>query len=248
MSKTTSKALVTLTTLRPELKLASGLPISHSDQGNSPTVLDTLIDKAIQQHLLIKQGERDGALRAIFLGLLFWQIKNECPHGKFMKLASDRMPEIPTRTRSDYMSLARVFVEKSRVALPERFDIPDAQLALGGLDEAKAEIVEKAMGFIGELSIHELMIKHDIRAVGLKKKLGEGDGDEGDDTDANLPPDEVLRRKREEIFGQTAEHLTHLRKTITDTEQLAILQPDQIDVIKREVNELKAALDQISKS
>lgn len=210
--------------------------------------LDLLITKANEQYAAIKSGDRATAMRAIFLGLVFWQIKNECPHGAFMKLASDRLAEIPQRTRQDYMKLALTYVEKTKLALPERLNIPDAQLALS-LDDAtgtEKEMVTRALVFIGELSLHELMIKHGIRAVGLKKDLTEDDG--SDVAFDDLPIEEQLQRRRDEVFGGTIEHLSCLHKTLTLTDNLVLLDNTQLEAIETKLVELRQAIVAVRKS
>jgi hypothetical protein len=234
MSKPSQKTLVTLTTLRPESEA----------QGSNLHVrvnLDLLIDRANQQYAEIKRGDQSNSLRGIFLGLLFWQIKNEAGHGKFMAVATERMPDIGQTTRSHYMKLAAVFVEKSRLALPERMNIPDAQLALhlGDASGIEQEMVRKAIDFVGQLSLHELMIKYEIRAVGLAGKLR----DEADaENDVPLPPDEELRRRREQIFGETAEHVMRLHKTLTTADELQYLESSQLEMIDNQLIEIRAAI------
>lgn len=216
MSKPTTKALVTLSNLKT-------VPAAEADQ--LPTVgnLDALFAKANAQYAAIKQGDRAVTLRAIFLGILFWQIKNECPKGEFMKLASERMPEIARQTRQDYMKLAIVFVEKTRLALPSHFEIPDAQLALSIEDSAgsKHEMVTKAFNFIGTLTLTELMIKHGIRGVGMKTELDNQNGDPA-------PP---TASEAEQFFAKVAENLYGIRTFATDTTSIMRLTPEQLDTV-----------------
>jgi hypothetical protein len=214
MSKPTTKALVTLSNLKP---------VTTVEAGQLPTVgnLDALFAKANAQYAAIKQGDRAVTLRAIFLGILFWQIKNECPKGEFMKLATERMPEVARQTRQDYMKLAIVFVEKTKLALPSHFDIPDAQLALSIEDSAgsKHEMVTKAFSFIGDLTLTELMIKHGIRGVGLPAQLTEGDA---------TPP---APNEADEFFAKVAENLYGIRTFATDTTSIMRLTPAQLDTV-----------------
>jgi hypothetical protein len=220
MSKPTTKALVTLSNLKT-------VPAAETDQ--LPTVgnLDALFAKANAQYAAIKQGDRAVTLRAIFLGILFWQIKNECPKGEFMKLASERMPEIARQTRQDYMKLAIVFVEKTRLALPSHFEIPDAQLALSIEDSAgsKHEMVTKAFNFIGTLTLTELMIKHGIRGVGMAAALAEGEG-------AKPAPNEA-----DEFFGALSEKLYGLRTFATDPKSIMRLTPEQLVTVDQTITD-----------
>lgn len=235
MSKPSPKTLVTLTHLHPE-----------NTQIGKLANLDALFQRAAEQHALIKRDDRATTLRALFLGLLLYQIKNECEHGQFMKMATERLSDLPQRTRQDYMKLAYVYVEKTKLALPERLTIPDAQMALqmDGAAGTEREMIDKAMSFIGELSLHELMIKYDIRAVGLKGKLS----DEADaESDAPLPPDEELRRRREQLFGECAEHVMSLHKTLTTAEELMLLDPTQLDSIDSQLIEMRAAIAAVRK-
>ncbi len=233
MSKPNSKALVTLTNLKP---------VKTEGDGKTATVavLDSLIAKANEQYAAIKNGDRATTLRALFLGLLFYQIKNEAVHGTFEKIAAEKLSSIPARTRRDYMKLAITYVEKTKLALPERIEIPDAQIALA-LDDASSsdrEMVTKAVSFIGELSLHELMIKHGIRGVGLKTELTEAAA--VTDDLSSLPPEEQVRIRRERLFGSTAEFLGSLRNAFTKPEDLEVLEPIQLETIERELVELRA--------
>lgn len=240
MSKPSSKALVTLTNLKTG-------PQPEDGKLAGPANLEQLCARANEQYAAIRDSDRSNSLRGVFLGVLFWQIKNECGHGQFMKIASERMRDIPVRTRNELMKLALTFVERTKLALPERFNIPDAQLALT-LDDARGtekEMVTRALSFIGELSLHELMIKHGIRAVGLKKDLTE-EASEADDS--NLPVEEQIRRRREQLFGGSIEHLNFLHKTLTVTENLTLLDNTQLEAIETKLVELRAAIVAVRKT
>ena len=216
MSKPTTKALATLSNLRP-------LAVVGEDKLPTLGNLDSLFAKANEQYAAIKQGDRTTALRALFLGLVFWQIKNECPHGQFMKLANERMPSIPRQTRQDYMKLSMVYVDRTKLALPGHFEIPDAQIALslGDGNGTEREMVTKAVSFIGDLSLHELMIKHGIRAVGLKTELD----------DQNSEPAPPTANEAEQFFAKVAENLYGIRTFATDATSIMRLTPEQLDTV-----------------
>jgi len=132
--------------------------------------LDSLIARARSQFAKIRENDTANALRGLFLGMLFFEIKNEAGQGNFMRVADTRMPEICRSVRNDMMALARIFTDEEKIALPPQFAIPDAQTALQLTGDAVTEeIVRAAVKFIGDLSLHALMAKWEVRD---KKLLG----------------------------------------------------------------------------
>jgi hypothetical protein len=112
------------------------------------------------------------------------------------------------------MKLALVFVDKCKVKKPEILALPgdQAELALDTLDGAARRMMVKAEKFTGELSLNELFIKHDIKAVGLKKSLDaqrkkEAEEDGGEEESASTP---------QALCNEIMEHLLWARKGALD--------------------------------
>ncbi len=159
--------------------------------------LESKVQRANEQFAKIGSTDRENALRGVFLGGLFEQIKGEAGHGTFLKLARERMPEIPQERRNELMRLWGVFVRETKVAVPKQLAIPDAQLALA-LD-AKAtqdELVGAALNFVGEQSLHALMVEKDVigtKALGGKRTKG------GNDKPAAPTAEELERQAKADI-------------------------------------------------
>jgi hypothetical protein len=168
--------------------------------------LDSLIERARSQFAKIRENDKVNSLRALFLGLLFFEIKTEAGRGNFMRIADTRMPEICRSVRNDMMALAMFFIHESKVALPPRFAIPDAQTALELTGDAVTEkIVREAVKFVGSCSIHDLMVKYNIRE---KKPLG-GARSRGADGPIDIDPERLHAQAREEVSA-AVESLRHL--------------------------------------
>ncbi len=136
----------------------------------SPEKADALIENARAMYARLASGIHENALRGLFLGWLFIQIRDEVGHGNFLRVAKERLPEIPVRTRSELIKLFKEFQEETGVALPAGASVPDAQLALQlGRDAAEAEVVNAAIKFVGSKSLHALMVEYEVRE---KPKLG----------------------------------------------------------------------------
>lgn len=137
---------------------------------NLAPALETKVQRASEQFAKLDATDKENALRGVFLGGLFTQIKDEAGHGNFLPLAKARMPAIPQERRNELMRLWEAFVKKTKVALPAAMAIPDAQLALAlpGGDDGN-EVAKAALNFVGDMSLDALMREHDVRG---KKKLG----------------------------------------------------------------------------
>ena len=137
---------------------------------NLAPALETKVVRAREQFAKLDATDKENALRGVFLGGLFEEIKQEAGHGNFLALAKARLPDIPQERRNEMMRLWGVFVRETKVALPAAMAIPDAQMALalpGG--DAGDEITKAALAFVGDFSLHALMQEHGVFAT---KKLG----------------------------------------------------------------------------
>lgn len=215
---------------------------------SAPAVqLSDLARQARDELVQIAQMEGAAAVRALRFGIVMHHIKSKLDHGKFQPWLAANFTDVKYRQLNYYMRLAIVFADSMRLNQAEVFALPGAQLQLplDGQDGATRSVLEKVAKFVGDLSLTELLIKHDIKSVGLKKELGEG----AEDIDeSNLPPDEVLRRRRDEIFGGTIEHLGSLHKVLTNTESLTLLDNTQLEAIENKLVELRAAIAAVRKT
>lgn len=176
---------------------ASPTVTSPKSKCAAPALLTDLLTRAREQFARLKDSDKENALRGVFLGGLFFQIKDAAGHGNFERLATEKMPDIPKRTRAELMRLWLVFAKQAKLGEAKAVELPDAQLALAG-KAADAKVVKAALKFVGELSLHALMTEHGVREA---KKLGgarkAGDDGEGEQLDA----EQLYLFKRDEIGG-----------------------------------------------
>lgn len=204
------------------------------------------LSRQIREELeFISRMESAAAVRALRFGILMHHVKAMLPHGKFMPWQVETFPGIKRSQCGYYMRLALVFIETMRLNKAEVLALPEAQLelALDKQDSSARSVLEKVSKFVGTQSLTELLIKHNIKSVGLKKELGEGAAD--DDDLSKLPLEDQIRIRRERVFGRTSEWLTHLRKQLTDKEAVQLLDNTQIDSIRAELADLNKTLDAV---
>ena len=231
MSKTPSKALIILN------ESVKSAPVQLSD-------LEAQVKAELQ--ILVKM-EAASAMRALRFGIVMHHIKAKLKHGEFQPWIAKTFAGRGYRQCNYYMRLAIAFVDTMRLNEQEVFALPGAQLelTLDVQDSTTRAVIEKAAKFIGEHSLTELLIKYDIKSVGLKKELDDAKNAESDES--ALPLEEQIRRRRELVYGETTEHLSFVRKTLTSPEQLQLLEPSQLDTIEQELVELRAEIAKVRK-
>jgi|SRR5581483_10068492 len=203
--------------------------------------LTGLVNATLRQFELIQKLEGEAAFRAIFTGLGLLQVKTSIKHGHFESWLKNHVPKSLTSCNF-YMRLALAFIEETHATKAELLAISGASFELSTTDVDGRRFIKRMEKFVGELSLTDLLIKHGIRGVGLKSSLCDG----ADDDEANLSPEEQLKRARERVFGETAEHLLSLRKTLTDTSRLQLLRPSELIRIDSELAELRRAIATIT--
>lgn len=162
---------------------------------------------ALEQMALVRTMERDAALRAILVGLLLHRIKADLAYGEFGPWIKAHAP-VGHKQCTFYMRLALVFAEESRLSKPELLALPvdSTELALDSADAVARKLMDKALKFVGEKSLNELLGEHGIRDQG---KLGGARAKAA--AAAPTPPDEeqLYLFARDEIGGvlQRAEEL-----------------------------------------
>lgn len=185
------------------------------------------------------------AVGAIIAGLGLHRTKASLKNGEFTPYLETELAKAgrwtaatAVKNASHFMRLANVFLDKSGINM-------DAVLA--GLDgknaKARAPLLEALKAFVGEHSFNELLIKYDIKSVGLKTALTIEAAAEEPKTDAsNLA--EAAARAWEESYGA----VQLLRGTFTEPEKLQLLtDPQQIETLQNEALEIsRMAADRLA--
>jgi len=149
------------------------------------------------QQLGIMSGlRREEALRGLLVGAALLRIKASIGHGNFMPWVKANVTTIGQRWVNYLMRLALVFFAKSRVLKSELLALPGDQLnlAIEGKEGMQRQMVEKAVKFVGDLSIAELLEKHGIKDT--KKLGGARDKKEGDEAPATIDPEQLAANAR----------------------------------------------------
>jgi len=135
--------------------------------------LDDVTEQCIHELKMISSMEGAAALRALRFGLVMHQAKALVPHGGFITWQKTTFEGKSRAQCNYYMQLALVFIASMRLNAVEVLKLPNAQLdlALADQEDTTRRVLEKAAKFIGETSLNELLIKHGIKGVGLKKAL-----------------------------------------------------------------------------
>lgn len=164
--------------------------LSSTDLVAKDEQLTQLKTSATEQFAAISKMEGKAARCGILCGLTLHRLKASLPHGQFLPFVDQMWPKAtfqnPATVRksvSNYMRLAEVFVSKAKIGKPDILALPGDPLALEISDQHEAkQLLEKLDAFAGESSLNELLIKHGIKGVGLKKAL------EQEENDDNPPP------------------------------------------------------------
>jgi hypothetical protein len=149
-------------------------------------------------------------------GLTLLRVKASMERGRFdgwlaekEKCTTSALIKPSRRTAYNYMKLAAVFLEKAKVTKPDLLALPGDQLALGEISAEgdTRELFLKLQKFTGNCSLNELLIKHDIKAVGLKTKL-----DAQRKKEAEEAGEEEPARSAQSLCNEIMEHLALARK------------------------------------
>src|SRR5258708_24967338 len=131
---------------------------------------------------------------------------------------------MPVRRRQIqyYMKLALVFLEKSKAAKIEMAALPgDGVEIVDFTSTAAKRFADRATDFVGDLSLTELLEKHNIKGI-----------TRGDDDDAEPTP---AGAGEQLLFTEISDHLFGLRTGILNRENLMKLEPKQLDALKLEI-------------
>jgi|GEM_PF-5784336 len=161
---------------------------------------------AVAQCAAVGQLESKAAAGAIMAGLTLHRVKASTPHGKFGSFIEQKLTKVNFWTAgtaktnaSYYMRLALAFVEKARADKGALLALPNDATTLDLGDTANAKKLAAALEkFVGDLSLTELLIKHNIKGVGLKTELAVGDDDAEDPSE--MTPAQRATYEREQAF------------------------------------------------
>jgi hypothetical protein len=133
---------------------------------------------ASKQLAAISQMERASAVCAILAGITFFRVKASLPRGEWMpwlerleggqiSTAGSNFKPLQQRQVNNYMRLASAFVEKAKLDERSVLAAPqdEQQLTLETEDAAAKRFAAKLQKFVGECSLNELLVKHNIKAV-----------------------------------------------------------------------------------
>lgn len=218
----------------------------------------------------VSNSENRAAKAAPIAGILLQRVKASLPHGEFtpwlQKLTGEEkdkdgktqkrttgalLPRLSVRQLQYYMKLSLVFLEKTKLAKPDLLALGDGKTALdlGSKHEAKA-FMAALDEFVGDRSLNELLIKHDIKSVGLKTELTAEDDDDPDDD--GLTPAQRAAQERENAWLAAWNPTQQIRATLTDPNKLQLLDAKKVEQLKDELVEsaklANARLDALRKS
>ena len=163
--------------------------------------LARLQETAIEQLDLIRKMESESALRAVLCGLALHRIKASLKHGEFGKWQSKYIAAKRSQV-GYYMRLALVCLQEGGFSKQDMTAMTsesgDIVLAKDG---AAHRAFKKIQNFVGDKSLNELLIEHDI------KNASSGGGSSSSSAAAS---------GEDPLLADTAEHLMGLRAILLD--------------------------------
>jgi len=199
---------------------------------------------AAAQVAAVAKIEASGAQAGILAGLTLHVLKATMP-GKFrawlesedVNFGSHLTPASRVKTANNYMRLALAFLEKTKV---KKALLLDAQGKDGALTTTKA-LEAKLDAFVDGCSLTELLIRYNIKSVGLKTALT--DGDDGDDDE--LTPAQKMQAAREAIWEESYTAVARIRAALTEPDKIQLLNdPKQLQTLKAEIVEINRLADE----
>jgi hypothetical protein len=208
---------------------AQALAVLHDHQIS--TVEISTIGEICRKHLEeIRRVEKMTAQRAIVLGITLWKVRLALPHGKWTPWQEEHLSSGKSYVNY-FMRLALVFLMKSRATKVELRALPSDSVELSAGDEISRALLGRLEKFVGDCSLHELLVKHGLKGVARDA------GDDQADADATTAGGEQM------LFTEVCDHFFSLRRTLCTRETLLRLQPDQLDAAKRELGEIVSSFN-----
>lgn len=197
------------------------------------------IQKAtVQSVQLIRRMESEAALRAILVGSQLYVIKTSLEHGKWGPWQAENLDGIGQRQSNYYMKLAGVFAAKSGIKPSELADVlaeTDAWNRKSALSAPAKRFVKKATEFVGDESLTDLLIRENVRSVGLRKEL---DAPKGKKESAKAK----AKRLRAQLWDDTFQNINWLDETLTKPERVELLDdPQRLAEMEEHFTKLKTA-------
>jgi hypothetical protein len=190
--------------------------------------------RTIKEVLATVKYEKQGAASAILAGLFLHRTKASLKHGEWGGFIENELAKAMKWTAatagkntSYYQRLSTEFYEQAGLKQAEII------AALDGQKAASKTVAAALHAFIGDLSLNELLIKFDIKSVGLSSSLKNGGGGGGKLTDA-----EKFDQAREQAWEETWTSVQRIRASLTEPEKLQLLtDPKQIEKLQAELIE-----------
>lgn len=172
--------------------------ISSADLKVSDDKLTLLQQSVTEQFRRLRALRGEEALRGLLLGLTLHRVKASLPYGEFTKWAKENAT-FGERWVNYLMKLALVFIDKSKATKPELLALPgdQAELALEGMEGAQRTFTTKAIKFVGNLSLSELLDLYEIK--GGKKLGGAREAGAEDEPKEKVTPEQLAARAREDL-------------------------------------------------
>lgn len=214
--------------MKGNFKASSALTLLSDPQiSTSGGNLEKLQTTAIEQLDLIRKMESESALRAVLAGLALHRIKASVKHGEFGKWIAKNVAAKKSQV-NHYMRLAVVCLEQAGFSKPDLVALAvDTGDLVVSSDGAARKAFKKIQDFVGEFSLNELLIEHNIK---------DGGGGGGKSTPAAL-----AAGGEDPLLADTAQHLMSLREIILDPETMKRFTAAQLRDIE---TQLSSALDQ----
>lgn len=180
---------------------------------------------------------REEALRGLLAGMQFLRLKPSMS-GTWMAWVGQNLP-ISQRWVNYLMKLAVTFIGAAKVRERELLTLPieGGSLALEEQGADGRKLLTKALAFVGECSLTELLIKHNIKAVGLRGELQAGEGEPAT-TEQQL--ELAMQRTWEESYTSAE----RIRDILRDPERVKLLDDQKLATLKDELVELNRLADE----
>jgi len=190
--------------------------------------LSRLQEQSISDLNEILTSEKRTSATALRLGVRLNAVKIGLGHGIFGSWLDANFNGVSGRTVRYYMKLAVVAAPKlGRKAL--------VAIVSGQEDQDTAARIDR---FVGDCSLTELLIKHNIRSVGLRGELQAGD-------EQQLPPEKQLELAIDRTWTETLQSVERMRSVLTEPDKVRLLSdPTKVATLKEQVVELNRLLDE----
>lgn len=190
--------------------------------------LSRLQAQAVADLQQIQTAERRTAQDALRLGVRLHAVKLALPHGEWGRWQEQHLDGVGRRQVNYYMRLAAVAAPKlGRKAL----------VSIVACQE-DADATARLERFVGDSSLTDLLIKHGIRAVGLRSELTAPDPQA-------LPPERQLELAMEKTWEESWSSVERMRDILTNAERAKLLSdPTKLATLKSEIVEINRLLDE----